>query len=255
MINPKQVDVIVPWPVHMDYPIFRYNIERFRRYFNNVYFVKTQDTMPENYFEFLMGTMRDVTWIKPPPVNGADWRNVATREVLLNHSKSEYVLFLEQDFLIKDQRLFEVIYSDLEYNTFVYIEGDRVHPAFALAPRELIDRTSMDFGVQTPQYDHFGWFFKELLPLTNYVSLEDIALHSKQDFYHMAGLTNNYWVYQLGQPFYKPEEFLVYNHLSQKVPLPQPANFRKLCEAIENKFGHANLDIFLKDFFPKEEVV
>lgn len=255
MIRPVDVDVIVAHPTHMDYPLFRYNMQRFRKYFNNIYIVKTQDTMPNNIFEYFVGAMDDVTFVKPQVVDGAkDWRSVAIRDVLINYSKSKYVLFLEQDFLIRDDRLFEVIYSDLEYDSYFYKEGDRIHPAFALTPRELIDRTAMDFGVQTQQYDHFGWFFKQLTAMTNHVFLEDIDLHNKVDYFHLAGFTNNYHVFNIGQPFYKPEDFLAVNYLSQFLPIKQIVPFLDLEQRITAKFGKGDYTGFLKDFFPKEEV-
>ena len=75
-----------------------------------------------------------------------------------------------------------------------------------------------------------------------------------KDYYHMAGFSNNYWVHQLGQPLYKPWEFLTYNTCSLQLPIKHEPYFYKLQQDIEEKHGKG-ADETIKRFFPIIEEV
>lgn len=249
MIKP---DVIVSWPRHMDYPLFRYNLTWMRPYFNEVFIALTQDTLPPDITPWIINSMTNVRFIKPPKSDGVnDWRNLAVRDVLLNFCKAQWVLFLEQDFLIFNEKVLEKIFDATNtYDCLYYQEGERIHPAFALITRENIFKSSLDFSAH-PTFDHFYSFFTSL-PYTKRAELKELGLQEYVDFKHMAGLSNNYHVFNLGQPFYKPEEFLAYNYWIQHLPLPLSPSFRILSEQIECIHGQGNKDGWIKRFFPKE---
>ena len=88
----------------MDYVYFRYNLPLWEQYFNKVYIALTQGLQPD-LSQWIVNCpgYKNVKWVRPPKSDGKnDWRNLAVRDMLLNFSKAPYVLFLEQDFLVKD---------------------------------------------------------------------------------------------------------------------------------------------------------
>lgn len=248
MIRP---DVILCNPRHMDYPWFRWALKTMRPYFDTVFVALTQDTLPPDITPWIINSMFNVRFIKPPKSDGInDWRNLAVRDVLLNFSKAPWILFLEQDFFIKEEALKKILDASSIYDFIYYQEGERIHPAFALTTRENINISSMDFSVH-PTYDHFYNFFTTL-PYAKKVELRDLGLQEYIDFKHLAGLSNNYHVFNLGEPMYKPEEFLAYNYWVQKLPIFQVPSFLKLSEEIQKKMGTGDKDNWIKSFFPKE---
>lgn len=250
-----KTDLILCQPRHLDYPWFRYNLLWMRPYFNKIYIALTQDTMPPDITEFLVHApeYEGVRWVRPPRSDGKnDWRNLAMRDVIINFSRSPYVLFLEQDFLMTENFLKRVIGALEQYDWIYYKEGDRIHPSFSLVARENIDKAELDFSAH-PRYDHFYTFF-DTLPFKNRVELRELGFKEGEDFFHMAGLSNCYHVHKLGQPFYKPENFLAYNGLCLKLPITHEASFKKLCEEIKDKHGTGNCE-WIQKFFPQSEEV
>lgn len=243
MIKP---DVIISWPKHMDYPLFRYKLEQWRGYFNNVFIAFTQDTNPVDVSQFVVNNVKDVTFVKSP-VKYEDWRQNAVRDVIDNFVDNEYVLFFEQDFLINGFSFFDRVF-DLHRDYIGYIEGERMHPAFAVVRTEVIHETSKEFSAQPPKYDHFGKFFAEVTNKHEYMDLKDFDFVEREDFYHMAGLTQNYHVFDEGQPFYKPDEFLTYNALSLQLPIEIEPVFKAKMQKIKDKYGEGNCE-FLKQFY------
>lgn len=247
MIKPS---VIVCWPTHVDYPLFRYNLERFKSYFDTVFIAITQRTIPDPYYmEFVR---QQLPWVRFESVSSdGDWRSIQIKDIVDNFVTSSYVLFLEQDFLIRDKRFFEVILNQFEHPVVYYEEGERIHPACALVPLDVIRKTSRDFSARPPAYDHFGLFFREVLRMTHGTDLESLGLHSGEDYYHMAGFTNNYHCIREGQPLYKPDEFVAYNRYVQTLPVAQHPVFLERCKAIEERYGKGDGNSFIKEFFPK----
>lgn len=239
--------LLVVWPWHIDYPLFRYNIERFRHYFASVWiafsnhhqqidyrnFIRSQ--MPYAYFVDYSGTYRD-------------WRNGAINETLDKIKTDEPILFMEQDFLIKDKAFFDKVFSHDE--DFLYFtEGDRVHPAFSLVSRKYIESTSKDFSAypDSDNKDHFGKFFDEI-PSTG-IHIDDLGVVNKEDYYHLNGLSQNYHNFNLEQPFYNPSDFLYYNYKSIGLPRETHPQFFQIELSIERKFKHPEEHPFLDKFF------
>jgi hypothetical protein len=251
MIKP---DVIVTQPTQVDFPIFRYNMKKYREYFNKIIISLFKGAEDPNYTAFFKWSMKDMATILETPQEGGDWRNNTVND-MLNNSEADYVLFLEQDFLVRDRRLWEIVLNGvMDFNVITYDEGGRTHPAFALVPRELVDRTSKDFSANPHAgYDHFGKFFKELLPLSSNGDLTDLGLKKRDDFYHMAGLTNNYQRILENQPIYQELDFLAYNHYTRDLPIDFPPGFKEQAEQIENKYGHGAIYSVMEYFFPKKQ--
>lgn len=239
-------DLLTVWPKDTDYPLFRYSLAKYRDYFDQVYIAISDNGTLENYTNFFTTAIPDAHFKFIPRADGSqDWRNVAVN-TLLEKSQADRVLFIEQDFLIKDERFFEVLLNVNEYDALYYDEQGRMHPALALVPRHIIEKTSKDFSARPPAYDHFGLFFKELMGLCNATDLETVGLHQGEDFYHLAGLTQNYHA----QPFFKPNEFLTYNRYALKLPIPFN-EFRLIMEKIDREHPFLLSDTVM-NVLPKE---
>lgn len=243
-----KVDVIIIWPKHIDYPLGRYNLKRFQSYFNTVTIALTDMAQREDYSEFLINSLPFCSFKRIPRAQGnEDWRDSATN-ALLEKGTSDWVLFLELDFLVRDERLFEIAFSELnEFSALTYIEGERIHPAFALIKRDIVNKTTRNFAAQPPAFDHFGLFFKQVGRHTSLVDLEDIGLHKDEDYYHLGGLTQNYHA----KPYYKPNQFLTYNYLSLQLPVPHHPEFKRRMEEIIEKehFEASESDEIIERFF------
>ena len=251
-------DVLLCAPYHMDYPYFRYNLPLWEQYFKKVFIALTQDTMSPNLGQWIINCpeYKNVKWVRTPKKSNEDWRSSSVRDMLISFSKAPYVLFLEQDFLLKDISFWDKVISALDtYDWVYYREVDRIHPAFSLIRRDLLDKTCLDFSAHPP-HDHFGEVFRELEHIVDKkIELKELGFKDKVDFYSQNGLTNNYWVHQLKQPFYKEEEFLCYNYLCQKLPIIQNGEFLKLCKEITDQHGKGDYEGFISNFFPKEEEI
>lgn len=247
MIKP---DVVVVWPKDTDFPLFRYNLRRFREYFDKVLIAVSDNGTLENYTDFFHQELSDIAQLKTiPVVDGTkDWRNVAIN-IMLEKSTASHVLFIEPDFLVRDERFFEVLLNVNEYDFLYYDESGRMHPACLLTSRDLIDKTTKDFSARPPAYDHFGLFTMELMRMSNSADLDTIGLHDREDYYHLAGLTQNYHA----KPYYKPNEFLTYNRLSLNLPVKYN-EFRLLMEQIDtDKSNPFLIAEVVKAMFPREE--
>lgn len=244
MIKP---DVIVTWGRHVDFPLFRYNLQRFRPYFNKVLIALTDHGKLEDYTHFFTNTIDAEFKSLVLPSAEQDWRNVAVN-TMLDKSQADHVLFIEQDFLIRDERFFEVLLNVSDYDFIYYDEQERIHPACALLPRHVIDKTSRDFSARPPAYDHFGLFFQEAMRLTHSADLETIGLHKGEDYLHIAGVTQSYHT----KPFHKPNQFLTYNRLSLNLPIVYN-EFRFIMENIDQDPSNLFfLDEPVRSMFPKE---
>jgi hypothetical protein len=224
MIKP---DLLVVLPKDTDFPIFRYNLTRFRDYFSKILVGINNNGGTEDFTEFFRNNIPGTIYRIDDTPAGMDWRDFAVK-ILLKHSDASHVFFTEPDFLIRDERFFEVLGNVTEYDFLYYDEGGRMHPSCLFAPRHLIDKTSLDFAARPPAYDHFGLFTKELARISNSADLDMVGLRQGTDFYHLAGLTQNYHA----QPYFKPNEFLTYNRYALRLPIAYN-NFRTKMEEID----------------------
>ena len=136
--------LLIVQPLHLDYPLFRYNLARFEKYFASIWVALSNHHQEVDYSNFIRAQMPYANYVLVKHVD-LDWRNDAINETLNKIKTNEPICFMEQDFLIKDDRFFEKIFtSGMELITFR--EGQRTHPAFAVISRELIEKTNRDFS-------------------------------------------------------------------------------------------------------------
>ena len=244
MIRPSALMV---WPKNCDYPVARYNLNRFKEYFYTIWIALSDHHVPDqNFGNYIKAQLPFCNFVEVERTR-PDWRDDAVNNILDKVGNVSHVCFLEQDFLIKDETFFEKVFKD-DLPFIRYTEDKRIHPAFAVVRKSLVDKTSRDFSVSPPG-DHFYKFFNEL-PFG--VNVEDLGVTKKEDFYHMAGVSQNYRNFQYGEPFYKPVNFLYYNYKNMKFLYQHPF-FYQLEAQIERTFGHSLIHTFLDNFFPKDE--
>lgn len=247
-IYDMKTDLLITWPRHIDYPLFRLTLAKYRWYFEKIYIALVQSNLPRDLSVFLIETLPWAQFVKPPAVR-SDWRDNAIYDLLI-HSQAEMILFLEQDFLIKDGVLLDFAVNC--HQPFLgFREGERIHPGFVLIKREIIEKTSKDFSANPPAHDHFGQFFQEVAKLVKMKFIEEYGFDKKVHYYHLNGLTQNFQCYQERQPFYRPEEFLTYNSCCLRLDIRQEPEFLLLQKEIELRHGGSDVE-FIKKFFPSE---
>lgn len=242
--------VIIVWSRHTDFPLCRFNLKRYREFFQDIYISFSNHYLEGDYTNFIRKDLEPlgVQFIDTIVTIGGDWRDDAVNQALDIMLPVEHILFMEQDFLIKDKSFFEKVFKD--DNDFVYyLEGDRIHPAFACVRKNIVDKTHKNFSVVLPK-DHFGFFFDEVLALTSGKNIEEFGVKWREDYYHMQGLTQNYKCFKYQEPFFRPKTFLYFNYMSSILPNQSP--FFDTMEQINKQFERPKTHEFIDNFFPND---
>lgn len=222
-------DVIVSWPNNCDYPLWRQFIRENRKRFESVFVVFTQTYQQPNYEEFVRQSMAEdnVTFLNAPlpQTPTADWRNLAVNAAL-QLSTAEWVWFTEQDFYIEQEVLDNL--SDLMNfkapNVYAVYDAGRMHPCCIFARREVIEKTSKNFGIVPDESDHFSIFQRELEGLS--IGIGEIP---RQSYFHFNGLSSNCTLLQNGQePNYQPETFTKYLEDCLRATVPIDPRFAQI---------------------------
>lgn len=237
-IDKSLPDLIVPWPINLDYPPFRLFIQLYRDWFNQVFVVFTPIESTWDFRKEVMEHMKkDYVYFIDTSLEtyvNKDWRDVATNAGL-RFCNSDWVLFMEQDFLISSAGHLAKLW---DYRGFAKVIGfrqdERLHPAFLLVAKDLIDKTSKDFSPgKEPGQDHFWKFTKELEEMEKPLLLDEVDMVSGKDFLHMNGLSHNFHLCMVGKsPVYRPKEFNWYLKRSMRniEVSPKYKDLVKLCK-------------------------
>lgn len=209
-------DVIVAWPENCDYPLWRFQLQKYRARFDNVVIVFTKAHSNHDYKSFVRDAMfRDhIIFIDSPDLaSGEDWRDVATRAALLHSYNAPWIWFTEQDFLFESEYWEELEKLSVSCDAIGVKVGSRIHPCSLLMKRETLNQTRKFFGIVPGKWDHFGLIQEDLERLA--------AQHPELTFYyhtdspenarlfkHFNGYSHNFRLISEGlAPNYKPEEF------------------------------------------------
>ena len=244
--------VFISWPRHIDYPYFRYRLTQLKDRFKKIVIGFAQNIGPNDIAPFLLNALPFVQFDYPPEsVSIPDWRQRVMVDLLNNHSPSDWVLFLEQDFLTVDSFWDKALFTGNNDFDFIYYKEDkRIHPAFALIRKKVLFKTDLDFSADPPSYDHFGLFFKQAVEYSfKSADLFSLGFYSPLDFYHLGGLTQNYHAFNLKQPLFKEKEFLAYNHFCRELPIEVPFWFKEIEGKIEREKGKVTNSKILNHFF------
>jgi len=223
----------------MDYPLFRSLIRKNAKLFQQKILAFHNNHDPRDLRPFLQKNLRGYTIIydaiaaKKVP---ADWRNTCIN-ACLEKSTSDWVLFMEQDFFPFEKGFFPHVFTEAEkYDVIGFTEGAkkwtkdiRLHPAFLLAKRTYIERTSKNFSALPLYKDHFCGFCRELLQLApSFASLKEIGA---TNWKHWTGQTSNlYLIDQNRPPNRHPKDFRDYCRLSLTCGIETEPSFKRLLE-------------------------
>lgn len=200
-------DLIICQPRHLDFPLWRKFIRDNRFRFNKIIVVFTHMNVSDvDYRQFVQDSLREdnVIFLDCLPAEAdEDWRNKAVN-MALTVSDSEWVWFTEQDFTALDG-FWDAVEKASKVTSVIWVEvGERPHPCCIFIKRDLIEKTSKNFGVVRDVSDHFSIFTKEIRDQFPVITIE-------RGWHHMNGLSQNLRMLQLGEePNYNPEEFKEY---------------------------------------------
>jgi len=231
----ESIDIIQTWPNNIDYPEHRLWLNRMGGIFNKVIiYINEQNIEGWDFTKFVKDNVEAI-FPKEVPVDGRDWRDVATHECL-KHSDAEWIWFIEQDFLMDVEFTDKIELAMKSFDTIGFIDHNRLHPACWLVKRSLLEKTCKDFGAHPDVgFDHFAEVTIEARSLGRWTTFGELGLLEDKDWYHHAGLTSNYMLAQQGKkPNYNPKEFLVYNANSRDIPLPKDPKYISLTHKVED---------------------
>jgi len=227
-------DVLITWPSGCDYPLFRYQIKLFRRWFNKVIVCFYEHGKPD-FTPWLRLNFGEAVFTESAETGNA-WRERAV-EKALKLSTSPFLLFSEQDFFWKDDRFLKLTFSAAQNFDTVGIKNEpRLHPCYLLTKRETLEKTSKDFGVQGYGKDHFSKVTAELLKVGTFKDLKELSLYPISHYYHFSSLTWNLFRIkdQNIREMHEIENFLLYNYYSRIVPVPQNKKWIAFSYYVEN---------------------
>lgn len=209
-------DVIVSFPFHTDFPLWRQQIHDNRPLFAKVIIVFTNMNVQKDYREFIKMTMKDdnITFVDSDPVASPDdWRNIAVNTGL-RFSTAEWVWFTEQDFFWKED-FWPAVYRHASDVSIISVSVDgRMHPCCIFIRRQMLEEhTRKDFGVVPNISDHFSKIQEDLKDRTTVWLADNL-------YTHMSGLSQNMYLLTCRKFFGKdPNEVMTY-----------PKEFKKYCE-------------------------
>lgn len=218
MVKP---DIIITMPYGIESPYLRWFTRHNQHNLGKVIIGYYNDHRKYDFREFLKDQMPDAIHVDTGEVTGRDWRD-QTVNACLKHSNSEWIIFLEDDFVFGENTLFALLEQAEDYDVIGYgdmgkwCEAIRLHPAFIMVRRKAVDRTSKDFGAYPEKNrDHFATFTEELYKLGDLRYL-DI---SNCNWTHLKGTYSNYFLVLEGkQPNYNPEKFREYVKMTLELP-------------------------------------
>ncbi len=217
----QKPDAILTWPSGVDYPLCRLQMRTFRKYFNDIILTFYPHGTPD-FTEFVQKSHPEFKIVFSDGI-GETWREKAVLKGLEN-SKSDKVLFTEQDFFWKDENFLDTVADAMtQYDIVGIKQGNRLHPCFLRTSRSLIEATSKDFSVRGDDKDHFQKFSEEALALGTFIDLKDIGLFEGRDWYHFSSMTWNLFRIkdENTREMHETNEFLVYNAMSRTKKIPQ----------------------------------
>lgn len=199
-------DVIVTWPRHCDFPLWRSWLFRNRAHVGDVAVAFTEHHLDRDYSSYvrfmLMGA--DVTFVNAPREDGRDWRDTAVN-LCLDTVEGEWVWFMEQDLLVHDDHWFRRTLSGLQSSGAIGYRdrgSTRWHPSCMVVRRDIVERTGRYFGPDP--VDHFHAFGLEVEAIAPFADLSEhlsqaVEFGTFGDFVHIGGLSRNHQLVSEGE--------------------------------------------------------
>ena len=224
-------DVIVTWPINCDYPLWRQFIRDNRHRFNEIIIAFHNTNLNIDFRLFIASSMfpdyvhfLDARTPKPDE----DWRSVAINQSLIHSYNSEWIWFTEQDFIIDDPGFWdEVSENSKKYDIMAVFQADRMHPCCIFIKRQLLQKTSRNFGIIPNVADHFSIIQREI------EALQVPIYHLEKGYKHLNGLSHNISLLEQGQaPNYHLDDLKIWFEACKKVKVPIDERFLLLERSI-----------------------
>lgn len=247
--------LIISWISCCDYPLARAWLDKYHGYFDEIIIYFDVQMRYPFYWAFVQQSLShlpNIKFLDPLEIHwdkGEDWRNTSTNE-LIKHATGDWVISIEQDFFVRNwDEFFDWCTKYMELaDLFGWMNmsaSPYIHPACFFIKRELLEKTSKDFGAHSeiPGSDHFGMITYDANRLNARVRNLPLPLEFSPDSfgYHLGGVNQNFLNgLTEGFQFHRPEAFMVYNYWCRVSPVLQDSRFQKLSLEIE--------DMLLKKF-------
>lgn len=262
-------DIISQICLHCDYPLWRTMIEKHRSKFGKIILYPSRHHGAVDLEKFWKEVFPE-TWVAPVAIDYGveDWRQAETIPCL-NQSDSDWIMFTEADFFVRDwDMFFEDMRTKSEVSDLMGLWNPTnlpyIHPSCLFIKRELLEKTSKDFRAH-PEIngsDHFAMITQEAMQLGKMITLQDLGydcrVSPEADAFHLGSLTYTYqdWhdpaapsVSSLSNRIgaISPEAFMVYNYWMRKANVKQSPEFMKLSQDIEDFFKPRFPDLDLEN--------
>lgn len=250
------IDVISQYCVYNDYPIFRYNTQKHRDNFRKVILYPSRHHGVIDLEGFSKKNFPQVTWVEPVPIDYGveDWRQAETIPCL-KQSDADWILFMEQDFFVKD---WDKLYTMLAFNMKFYdaigwwneTAFPYLHPCFFLIKRELFEKTQKDFSAhpEIPGCDHFAMLTRDIEKAGGKIrTFQQMGYKNWETAFHLGGLTYPYQNFDGKNTVFgvgNLEAFYVYNYHSMIAPVFHDDRYldlaKQISKILEPRFPKVN---------------
>ena len=257
-IRTMNVDIISQHCVFNDYPIFRYNIQRYRSKFKKVILYPSRHHGVIDLESWLKKSFGSpVTWVDPVSIDYGveDWRQAETTPCL-KQSTAEWIWFTEQDFFVDNwDWFFETVEDAMRTHDAVGWWNETafpyIHPCSFFIKRELLEKTQKDFRAhpEIPGCDHFAMITRDIEKIGGKIArLQDMGWKNWDSAFHLGGLTYPYqnWKGDGTDHFGvgNVEAFYVYDYWSRMAPVFQSDDYinlsKKVGKTLEQRFPRVN---------------
>lgn len=214
------ISALISWPDSFDFPIFRSRLFLLQMYVDEIVicFTKHGNNSLRQWLRENIGGVKFLD-AENAPNKGGDWRNQSTN-YMVDQSSGDILLFLEQDFLIKDHEKFfsGVAVALTIYDVVMFEETNRFHPACLFIRRNALNKTKRDFSTNGQGIDHFAMVSADLKGNASYTTLAQCGLNEGTDWFHFKGMTDNYFA---PKPYFDLDSFYLYNDKCRIIPCPE----------------------------------
>lgn len=235
------------WNVAIDYPVFRQLLSKFKGEFEKVVVSLSDHKEGIDLTQEIKSVLipEGVTVFDPPMLSAQDdWRDRAIN-MAYGSFVGDWILFMEQDFFFTPKFWERIKEMMSVYDCMAYYVEQRVHPAFILVKKSIVDKVKRDFSANPPQWDHFYIFTQSLIDKCKIIPLYWMSLQERRDYAHLTGLTHDYYRTKRGDAPIGTDNFKTYNEYATKVkPTIEKFNLQAL-EVLE-KWGKGSDDNFLR---------
>ena len=223
---------------HCLYPIWMRTLRKYRDFFGEIIIHFSEHNRQPYFDHYIHSQLNDlgITFLDQAPINWSDqdWRDVATKE-MLKHSKSDWIVSIEQDWLVRDwDKFLNMCTENMKLcDLFGWMNPSQkpyIHPACFFAKRDVIEKSGADFSPHSEitGSDHFAMITYKAMEQGAFIKALPVGKVSfDTNAFHLGGVNQNFLDGLNSGVFHRPDIFYVYNWWSLKVEGDLPSEFVK----------------------------